>query len=83
MYKEDLALNNLQGLICHKAQHNQHRLYGTLYVLPLEVTVDLGVMAMKRYSKFPLYSEPEPHQLSVIPKIIPVLDLSGFRVFYQ
>ena len=23
MYKEDLALNNLQWLICHKAQPNQ------------------------------------------------------------
>ena len=23
MYKEDLALNNLQGLICHKTQLNQ------------------------------------------------------------
>ena len=23
MYKEDLALNNLQGLICHKIQPNQ------------------------------------------------------------
>ena len=23
MYKEDLALNNLQGLICHKTQPNQ------------------------------------------------------------
>ena len=22
MYKEDLALNNLQGLICHKTQPN-------------------------------------------------------------
>ena len=23
MYKEDLALNNLQGLICHETQPNQ------------------------------------------------------------
>ena len=23
MYKQDLALNNLQGLICHKTQSNQ------------------------------------------------------------
>ena len=23
MYKEDLALNNLQGLICHKTNQNQ------------------------------------------------------------
>ena len=23
MYKQDLALNNLQGLICHKTQPNQ------------------------------------------------------------
>ena len=26
MYKEDLALNNLQGLICHKAQTCQPKL---------------------------------------------------------
>ena len=24
MYKEDLALNNLQGLICHKTQPNKN-----------------------------------------------------------
>ena len=27
MYKEDLALNNLQWLICHKTQPNQTKLY--------------------------------------------------------
>ena len=27
MYKEDLALNNLQGLICHKTQLNQTKSY--------------------------------------------------------
>ena len=27
MYKEDLALNNLQGLICHKTQPNQSYSY--------------------------------------------------------
>ena len=26
MYKEDLALNNLQRLICHKAKSNQSKL---------------------------------------------------------
>ena len=25
MYKEDLVLNNLQGLICHKTQPNQNK----------------------------------------------------------
>ena len=27
MYKEDLALNNLQWLICHKSQQNQITIY--------------------------------------------------------
>ena len=27
MYKQDLALNNLQGLICHKTQPNQPYFY--------------------------------------------------------
>ena len=26
MYKQDLALNNLQGLVCHKTQTNQQTL---------------------------------------------------------
>ena len=30
-------------------------------VLPLWFRVDLGVMAKKRYSKLPRYSEQEPH----------------------
>ena len=32
MYKKDLALNNLQWLICHKTQYNQTKsLYHTKY----------------------------------------------------
>ena len=31
MYKEDLALNNLQWLICHKTQPNQI-LYNLIYM---------------------------------------------------
>ena len=27
MYKENLALKNLQGLICHKTQPNQNHIY--------------------------------------------------------
>ena len=27
MYKEDLALNNLQGLICHKTQTKPNHIY--------------------------------------------------------
>ena len=27
MYKEDLVLNNLQWLICHKTQPNQNHIY--------------------------------------------------------
>ena len=42
----NLALNNLQRLICHKPkQSTNHR--------PFWVRVDLGVMAMKGYSIFP------------------------------
>ena len=42
MYKEDLALNNLQGLICHKTQPNQINLcvYVDGYLLYLVVPQD-------------------------------------------
>ena len=44
MYKQDLALNNPQGLICYKTQA-KHK-------LPIWIRVDLGVMATKEYSMF-------------------------------
>ena len=44
MYKEDLALNNLQGLICHKTQPNQQRL--TLY----NQSDDIGVISRLLHS---------------------------------
>ena len=60
----DLALNNLQGLICHKT--NQTKPYVEPYqVLPLQARVDLGAMAMKGYSaylKAPALLEPH-HQI--------------------
>ena len=31
MYKPDLALNNLQGLICHKNKPNQYRINIIIY----------------------------------------------------
>ena len=40
MYKEDLALNNLPWLICHKTQPNQTKLlYGRLYCFFLFETI--------------------------------------------
>ena len=33
MYKEDLALNNLQWIICHKTQRNQPNLIWSKYGL--------------------------------------------------
>ena len=33
MYKEDLALNNLQWLICHKTQPNQTSVYFKVAIL--------------------------------------------------
>ena len=48
MYKEDLALNNLQWLICHKTQPNQIKLNQTkpimlLYQLFLNAVFFWGV----------------------------------------
>ena len=51
--KMDLALNNLQGLICHKTQTTNQPYIGPYQVLQFWVRVDLGVMAMKRYSASP------------------------------
>ena len=45
MYKEDLALNNLQRLICHKTQPNQliNNVYrGTLSVIVIIERNDIG-----------------------------------------
>ena len=42
MYKEDLALNNLQWLICHKIQPNQ-----ILYVVPSIILQACFVQAFK------------------------------------
>ena len=33
MYKEDLALNNLQGLICHKTQPTKSNQIQIIYLL--------------------------------------------------
>ena len=40
MYKEDLVLNNLQGLICHKTQPNQTKPKIWYYFLNNVVTQD-------------------------------------------
>ena len=40
MYKEDLALNNLQGLICHKTQPNQTNSYVNNYSAPSSKQID-------------------------------------------
>ena len=51
----DLALNNLQKLICHKTQP-------TYQMLPLQARVDLEAMTMKWYSAFPKAPVlPKPH----------------------
>ena len=34
MYKEDLALNNLQWLICHKTKASWNRIFATLRLVP-------------------------------------------------
>ena len=40
MYSEDLALNNLQWLICHKTQPNQTQ--GSTLTVPLSLKYSLG-----------------------------------------
>ena len=40
MYKEDLVLNNLQGLICHKTQLNQIIIFVCNHN-PAKITVDI------------------------------------------
>ena len=37
MYKKDLALNNLQWLICHKTQKNENKIY--LYKMLMSVFI--------------------------------------------
>ena len=39
MYKEDLALNNLQWLICHKTQPNQILIY-LIYMYKVDLALD-------------------------------------------
>ena len=45
MYKEDLALNNLQRLVCHKTQPNQIRSY--MYKEDLALNNPQGLMCHK------------------------------------
>ena len=65
MNKPDSALNNPQWLIFCKSQTNQPNRYYPSW------SVDLGVIAMKGDSTFPIASELEPHhqmQFNVIPR---------------
>ena len=72
----DLALNNLQRLICHESQTTKPNtnnlqpdlfdlLIGLEQVLPLRVRVDLKVMAMKRYSTLSRAPELESHHQTI------------------
>ena len=50
MYKEDLALNNLQGLICHKTQPNQGNYLKVMISIPNYINKKgalVGVMVSK------------------------------------
>ena len=38
MYKQDLALKNIQSLICHKTKPNQTKPYNQQYLAPLQIT---------------------------------------------
>ena len=40
MYKEDLALNNLQWLICHKTKPNQTKSYILIYMYKKDVVLN-------------------------------------------
>ena len=43
MYKQDLALNNLQGLICHKIQPTQI-IYIYIYIYKQKFTIKKPIM---------------------------------------
>ena len=81
MYKENLALNNQQWLICHKTKTNW-------FIRLIDGTsptssgnVQPKVMEMKRYSLLLKFLEAEPNhqwQFSVIPRTTIPFDMEVF-----
>ena len=66
MYKEDLALNNLQWLKIIKPNQTKPNQTKPNWILPLRAEVELGVMTLKSYSILPKSPEfVRHHQMHV------------------
>ena len=51
MYKQDLALNNLQGLVCHKKDNHIYLIYKSMYKQDLALNKLQGLVCHKKSNK--------------------------------